>query len=61
VTVIAEAPTFLDAGRLAAEIVVDAVNRAHEERGDELDASAFETLMERMLVEHAAKTELVPA
>jgi replicative DNA helicase len=61
VTLIAGAPTFLEAGRLAAEIVVDAVNRALVQRGDKLDAGAFETLMERLLVEHADSTELVPA
>lgn len=61
VTLIADAPTFLEAGRRAAEIVVDAVNRALEQREDELDAGAFETLMERMLVEHADRDELVPA
>jgi len=60
VTLIADAPTFLEAGKLAAEIVVDAVNRALEQRDDELDASAFETLIERVLVEHADTTELVP-
>lgn len=61
VTLITGAPTFLEAGKIAAELVVDAVNSALEQRGDELDAGAFETLMERMLVEHADTDELVPA
>jgi hypothetical protein len=61
VTLIAEAASFHEAGSRAAEIVVDAVNRALMERGDELDATAFQTLMERMLVEHADPAELVTA
>jgi hypothetical protein len=45
----------MEAGRIAAAITVEAVNRALGERGDELADGAFETLVERMLVEHAAK------
>jgi replicative DNA helicase len=55
VTLITAAQSVLEAGTLAATITVEAVNRALRERGDELADGAFETLVERMLVEHAAK------
>jgi replicative DNA helicase len=55
VTLITAAPSVMEAGRIAAAITVEAVNRALGERGDELADGAFETLVERMLVEHAAK------
>ena len=60
VTLITAGDSFLSAGKRAAEVVVAAVNRALMERGDELDEYAFETLVERMLIEHAP-TELALA
>lgn len=61
VTLLTEADSFHDAGTKAAAITVEAVNRALGERGDELHEGAFDTLMERMLVEHAEDEELALA
>jgi hypothetical protein len=55
------AATVRDAGTRAAEIVTEALNQALAKRGDELDAEAFEQLVERMLVEHAKPPVLAMA
>jgi hypothetical protein len=61
VTLIAESPSPLEAGKLASAITVEAVNMALAERDDELEEGAFEMLMDRLLVEHADVAELALA
>ena len=55
-TMIVAGETLTAAGTRAASIIVEALNSALGATGDELDARAFETLLERVHVDSAALT-----